>query len=97
MRLLATPRINCTGQRSAWNRQLLEVDEAGARGRAYRMSSGRMGKSSDFQDERVRRFEGGGVHELIHEGHSLFDYRGLLERAAPRAGMDLQEVHPTLQ
>jgi len=35
------------------------------------------------------------VHELIDEGYSLFDYRGLLEKAAERAGVDLQEVHPT--
>jgi hypothetical protein len=53
-----------------------------------------MGKSSETMDEKVRRFENA-VRELIEEGHSLFDYRGLLEKAAERAGVDLQEVHPT--
>jgi hypothetical protein len=54
-----------------------------------------MGDSGGPKNEKVRRFEEA-VHQLIDEGHSLFDYRGLLEAAAERAGVDLQEVHPTL-
>lgn len=50
---------------------------------------------SDPLDEKVRRF-GDTVHDLIDEGYSLFDFQGLLEAAADRAGVDLQEVHPTL-
>jgi len=44
-----------------------------------------MGKSRDSRNEKVRRFESA-VHELIREGHSLFDYRGLLEKAAQLRG-----------
>lgn len=54
-----------------------------------------MGGSDDAIDEEVRRFEQA-VHDLLDEGHSIVDYRGLLEAAAARAGVELQEVHPTV-
>ena len=44
--------------------------------------------------EQVERFEQA-VHDLIDEGFSILDYYGLLHAAAKRAGVDLQEVHPT--
>ncbi len=51
-------------------------------------------KKSDAQSENVRRFEQA-VHELIDEGHSILDFHGLLRAAADRAGVELDEVHPT--
>lgn len=45
-------------------------------------------------NENVRRFEAA-VHELIDEGYPILDFYGLLRAAAARAGVDLEEVHPT--
>ena len=53
-----------------------------------------MDRDDDEHQDKIRRFEQA-VHELIAEGHSLFDYYGLLDGAAERAGVDRQEVHPT--
>lgn len=49
---------------------------------------------SETLQERVRRFEAA-VSELIGEGHSILNLRALLQAAADRANVDLQEVYPT--
>jgi hypothetical protein len=52
-------------------------------------------RPNDTLENKVRRFEQA-LHELIDEGHSILNYRGLLEAAAKRAGVEIQEVHPTV-
>ena len=61
----------------------------GSIGRSTVMKSDR-----DPTDDPVRRFEDA-LCELLDEGHSILNFDDLLQAAAERAGVDLQDIDPT--